>query len=455
VSDKNDQEQEFDESALAALVRTSVAPPVANDDREDDGKLDLRALVASSPGSIESPNGAAAASAPARDAPSKGAVAKAPTSEERPPVKQEPSGGQEPARKREAQPAAAATQPAGGSAGLWVGIGIAAAACVGAYLYVSSQSAAVSTAIERSEVASAAASPRGTANRGEQAEVASAAASPRGTTNRGEQAEVAPAAASPRGEAEPMDREEAGRATAPGAAGTEPTAVAVAGTTGRETAADERGERGERDERRGGRGGRGEANARPASGPTASGSAQASAGTGTGAADETGTRGRERSVSTAAQASAGTGARPDSASRPGASSSLDGVLDQALGGRPDRTGTRTVPVGGEASGSSIRAATPTASPAAGDLPETPSQSDVRRVLGQLMPQIRACAGEQVGIAVATIIVRNDGTVASVAIGGSPFAGTPQGSCMEGALRSASFPRFRAPTFRVQYPISIR
>jgi hypothetical protein len=72
-----------------------------------------------------------------------------------------------------------------------------------------------------------------------------------------------------------------------------------------------------------------------------------------------------------------------------------------------------------------------------------------------MPQIRACAGEQVGLAVATILVRNDGTVASVAIGGSPFAGTPQGACMEGALRRATFPPFRASSFRIQYPISIR
>jgi hypothetical protein len=53
------------------------------------------------------------------------------------------------------------------------------------------------------------------------------------------------------------------------------------------------------------------------------------------------------------------------------------------------------------------------------------------------------------------MVRSDGVVASVAVAGSPFGGTPQGSCMEGALRSARFPAFRQTQFRVQYPMSIR
>jgi hypothetical protein len=52
-------------------------------------------------------------------------------------------------------------------------------------------------------------------------------------------------------------------------------------------------------------------------------------------------------------------------------------------------------------------------------------------------------------------VRSDGTVGSVSVGGSPFGGTPQGSCMEGVIRGATFPRFRQSTFRVTYPISIR
>jgi hypothetical protein len=121
------------------------------------------------------------------------------------------------------------------------------------------------------------------------------------------------------------------------------------------------------------------------------------------------------------------------------------VLDQALGSSrtppPSTTTART--------GSAARPAP------SGDLPDQPSQADVRRVLASVMPQIRTCAGEQVGLAVATLMVRSDGTVASAAVAGSPFGGTPQGSCMEGALRGAHFPAFRQTTFRVQYPMSIR
>jgi hypothetical protein len=58
------------------------------------------------------------------------------------------------------------------------------------------------------------------------------------------------------------------------------------------------------------------------------------------------------------------------------------------------------------------------------------------------------------MAVANILVRNDGSIGSVSIGGSPFAGTPQGACMEGALRNARFPAFRQTTFRVQFPMRI-
>lgn len=56
---------------------------------------------------------------------------------------------------------------------------------------------------------------------------------------------------------------------------------------------------------------------------------------------------------------------------------------------------------------------------------------------------------------AAIILRNDGSVASVSVGGSPFGGTPQGACMERVIRTARFPAFRANTFRLSYPFNIR
>jgi hypothetical protein len=71
-----------------------------------------------------------------------------------------------------------------------------------------------------------------------------------------------------------------------------------------------------------------------------------------------------------------------------------------------------------------------------------------------MPRIRACAGEQVGMALGTVMLRNDGTVASAAVGGSPFGGTPQGACMEGVIREAHFSPFRQTSFRFQYPMRV-
>lgn len=128
---------------------------------------------------------------------------------------------------------------------------------------------------------------------------------------------------------------------------------------------------------------------------------------------------------------------------------MNSLLDEALGGAPAAGGTRTTPTTATAP-----AATAPAAPA-GPLPTTPSQSDVQRTLGRLLPAIRQCAGDQVGLAMATILVRNDGNVASSSIAGAPFGGTPQGACMEGVVRTAHFPPFRQTTLRVTYPFSIR
>jgi len=90
-----------------------------------------------------------------------------------------------------------------------------------------------------------------------------------------------------------------------------------------------------------------------------------------------------------------------------------------------------------------------------NLPASPTRQDVARALGPLTSRIRQCAGDQVGLAISTIVVNSDGSVATVSVGGSPFGGTPQGACMEGVIRGARFPRFRNNTFRVSYPFNIR
>lgn len=126
--------------------------------------------------------------------------------------------------------------------------------------------------------------------------------------------------------------------------------------------------------------------------------------------------------------------------------SMDDLLNSALGGRPSRDGTMTEMA--EASASM-------ASQDDSNLPESPSRSVVTRVLGGLMGQMRRCAGDQVGMAMARIRIQNDGSVDQVNISGSPFGGTPQGACMEGVVRRAHFPRFRRSNISLTFPFSIR
>ena len=120
--------------------------------------------------------------------------------------------------------------------------------------------------------------------------------------------------------------------------------------------------------------------------------------------------------------------------------SMEDLLSRALGGN-------------EPTMEATMEAAPT--PMEANLPDVPSRAAVTRALGGLMPRMRRCAGDQVGIATARIRVGNDGQVRSVNIGGRPFGGTPQGACMEGVVRTARFPRFQRTHFDVTYPFSIR
>lgn len=122
---------------------------------------------------------------------------------------------------------------------------------------------------------------------------------------------------------------------------------------------------------------------------------------------------------------------------------MDDLLTRALGGTPTAGGTMT------------EATMEVAMEDRSALPETPSRSAVTRALGGLMARMRQCAGDQVGMATARIRVNNNGQVASANIGGSPFGGTPQGTCMERVVRTARFPRFQRTHFDVTYPFSIR
>ncbi|MEZ4255196.1 MAG: hypothetical protein R3A78_05690 [Polyangiales bacterium] len=155
----------------------------------------------------------------------------------------------------------------------------------------------------------------------------------------------------------------------------------------------------------------------------------------------------DESTSTASAAAVVEAPKPTGEPTAG-SSAIDDVLDNALGGKPAQGGVRTVP--------GAQAVAP-AAPASdnSNLPNTPEQAEVSKTLSALMPALRQCAADQQGLATAMILVKNDGSVGSVSVGGFPFGGTPQGSCMEAVLKKASFKPFKQTTFSIRYPFAIR
>jgi hypothetical protein len=387
-------------AALSALVRPSTLPPPPAD-AEDDGKLDLRALAASIPPAApvepervaadDEDEPAAAAPAPVEAKPKPAPKRAAPVEEPREPVASEVAA------------------PARSGGGMWIGIGIGAAIAAGAVFFVMNNrepapagSALASAAPTSAQVGTAEPSTR-------EVEPAPTPSEPAAPTA-DEPAVAEPTAAV---EAAPP-AEPAAPAPAPAAAPA-PTAEEPRNTAPRATA--EARPRASNDE--------------PSSAP---------APTPAPAAEQAPT-GRNARAS----------AEPAAAPAPQRSESIDNLLDQALGGRPNREGTSTQPAARPAQ----QAAAPAPAAVPANAPETPSQAEVARTLGRLMPQIRQCAGDQVGIAPTTILIRNDGSVATVSVGGSPFGGSPQGACMEGVIRNARFNPFRQTTYRVSYPFSIR
>ncbi len=123
-----------------------------------------------------------------------------------------------------------------------------------------------------------------------------------------------------------------------------------------------------------------------------------------------------------------------------AKSRVDSVLDDALANPADKA---------------VLARQQEAIAAQTELPDAPSREDVGKAMTVLLPAIRGCAMGQSGLATAGIVVRNDGRVASVTVAGAPFENASSGRCMEGVVRRARFPRFKQPSFRVQFPFAIQ
>lgn len=89
----------------------------------------------------------------------------------------------------------------------------------------------------------------------------------------------------------------------------------------------------------------------------------------------------------------------------------------------------------------------------GALPETPSRDDVINAFTRIQPELSACTQGKHGLTSVDATVVNTGRVARALVDGV-FKGTPEGSCIARAVRSASFPRFSQPSLRVSYPLSL-
>lgn len=68
--------------------------------------------------------------------------------------------------------------------------------------------------------------------------------------------------------------------------------------------------------------------------------------------------------------------------------------------------------------------------------------------------VTACGGGQHGLAtVAVGVTGSTGRVSTATVSGQ-FAGTPVGSCVARAVRGATFPHFRNPTFSFNFPFQL-
>jgi len=96
-----------------------------------------------------------------------------------------------------------------------------------------------------------------------------------------------------------------------------------------------------------------------------------------------------------------------------------------------------------------------AAPAAAKL-ITLTQSDIVNAMKGVQPKVQACANQfkVPGTAMATIGVASGGRVNTASVTGK-FAGTPTGSCVETAAKSAKFPPCQAMTFPWPFTLSPR
>jgi hypothetical protein len=91
-------------------------------------------------------------------------------------------------------------------------------------------------------------------------------------------------------------------------------------------------------------------------------------------------------------------------------------------------------------------------PAAGSVPQKPSQGAITGALGAVLPEARRCLGPDDAISRASVVFGSNGTVQNVNVSGGA-AGKPAEACIKGALLKAKVAPFAEATYSA--PVTIR
>lgn len=138
--------------------------------------------------------------------------------------------------------------------------------------------------------------------------------------------------------------------------------------------------------------------------------------------------------------------------------SLLALIDEATSKKSKGGGTATEKTTEPAATKTTTSAATTTTSGGGGagLPDSPTKNDILNAMKSVTPKVKACAKGQTGEAKVSIVIAGEtGKVTSASVLSGPFAGTPAASCIAGAVKTATFPKFKKPKFTVTYPFVVK
>jgi len=122
---------------------------------------------------------------------------------------------------------------------------------------------------------------------------------------------------------------------------------------------------------------------------------------------------------------------------------IDDLLD---GASPDKGSKKSAPAAEKSSGGGGDA----------DLPDQLDKGAIVGGMSKVKGKVAACYDQfkVPGMANVAVTIAKSGTVQSASVSGA-FAGTPTGSCVEKAVKSATFPKFKGAAQSINYPFILR